>query len=65
MSSERGLLYLTHNAETVERVRLAGSSSREALDGDPNLRDATLHLVSHPTTWIITSRRHDLAERRC
>lgn len=43
MSSERDLLYLTHIAETIELVRSAGPSSREALEADPNLRDATLY----------------------
>lgn len=43
MSSERDLLYLTHIAETVELVRSAGPSSREALEADPNLHDATLY----------------------
>jgi hypothetical protein len=35
MSSERDLLYLTHIAETIELVRSAGPSSREALETDP------------------------------
>ena len=41
-SSERDLPYLIHIAETVELVRSAGPSSLEALEADPNLRDATL-----------------------